>query len=75
MVNLKTQFNFVRLLQKLKEVLEENKTLKVLNLDSNEFTAEKVCGLVQATLKNKTLLELRASNQVTGRDKVVTCFK
>ncbi|XP_014668786.1 PREDICTED: tropomodulin-1-like [Priapulus caudatus] len=49
--------------EKLCDALEENKTLKVLNLDSNQFTAAKVRDLVKATVKNMTLLELRATNQ------------
>ena len=47
-------------------MLEENKTLLTLNIESNLLTGLVVADIVRATLTNKTLIDLRLSNQVSG---------
>lgn len=45
-------------------MLEENKTLLTLNIESNLLTGSLVAEVVRATLKNQTLIDLRLANQV-----------
>jgi hypothetical protein len=45
-------------------MLEENKTLLTLNIESNLLTGTVVADICRATLKNQTLMDLRLSNQV-----------
>lgn len=45
------------------EMLEENKTLLTLNIESNRLTGTVIADVVRSTLKNKTLIDLRLSNQ------------
>jgi hypothetical protein len=45
-------------------MLQENKTLLTLNIESNLLTGTVVADICRATLKNQTLLDLRLSNQV-----------
>ncbi|XP_055332694.1 tropomodulin-like isoform X2 [Paramacrobiotus metropolitanus] len=47
----------------LAQALEENKTLKTLNVETNYLAGETVVELIRALLKNQTVLEFRASNQ------------
>ena len=56
-------FCFV-VLQKLAEALSENKTLKVLNVESNFISGESIVELMKAINKNQALQELRVANQV-----------
>ena len=51
-------------LQKLAEALSENKTLKVLNVESNFISGESIVELMKAINKNQALQELRVANQV-----------
>lgn len=44
-------------------MLEENKTLLTLNIESNLLTGPLVAEIVRATLKNQTLIDLRLANQ------------
>lgn len=52
------------ILKKIVDLLEENKTLLTLNIESNLLTGAVVADIVRATLKNQTLIDLRLSNQV-----------
>ncbi|CAF0774569.1 unnamed protein product [Brachionus calyciflorus] len=45
------------------EMLEENKTLLTLNIESNLLTGLVIADVCRATLKNQTLIDLRLSNQ------------
>jgi hypothetical protein len=45
-------------------MLEENKTLLTLNIESNLLSGSMISEICQATLKNQTLIDLRLSNQV-----------
>ena len=51
-------------LQKLAEALSENKSLKVLNVESNFISGESIVELMKAINKNQALQELRVANQV-----------
>lgn len=44
-------------------MLEENKTLLTLNIESNLLTGQLVADICRATLKNQTLIDLRLANQ------------
>ena len=46
-------------------MLEENKTLLTLNVESNLLTGPLVAEICRATLKNQTLIDLRLANQVS----------
>ena len=46
------------------DCLEFNSSLRSLTLDSNSISPETVVKIIAATAKNKTLEELRCSNQV-----------
>ena len=46
-------------------VLSFFNSLRSLNLDSNAISGESIVKIISATSKNKTLQELRCSNQVT----------
>lgn len=46
------------------ECLKENKTLKILNIESNFITGEFLVEILKAINVNKTVEELRAANQV-----------
>jgi tropomodulin len=46
------------------DLLEENKTLLTLNIESNLLTGLVIADICRATLKNQTLIDLRLSNQV-----------
>lgn len=45
------------------EMLEENKTLLTLNVESNRLTGAVIADICRATLANQTLVDLRISNQ------------
>jgi hypothetical protein len=45
-------------------MLEENKSLLTLNIESNLLTGTVIGDICRATLKNQTLIDLRLSNQV-----------
>lgn len=45
------------------DMLEQNKTLLTLNIESNLLTGPVVADICRATLKNQTLIDLRLSNQ------------
>ncbi|CAF1198026.1 unnamed protein product [Rotaria sp. Silwood1] len=47
----------------LAELIEANKTLKTVNVQSNRLTGPVITEIVRSTLKNQTLIELRLSNQ------------
>lgn len=47
------------------DMLEQNKTLLTLNIESNLLTGLVVADICRATLKNQTLIDLRLSNQVS----------
>lgn len=61
---MKIVFDKVIILQKLAEALSENKTLKVLNVESNFISGEAIVEIMKAINKNQTLQELRVANQV-----------
>ena len=44
-------------------MIEENKYLVTLNIESNLLTGTVIADLCRATLKNQTLVDLRLSNQ------------
>jgi len=44
--------------------LEKNTSLRALTLDSNAISAENIVKIIAATSINKTLQELKCSNQV-----------
>ena len=44
-------------------MLRENKTLLTLNIESNRLTGPVIADVCRATLINKTLIDLRLSNQ------------
>lgn len=44
-------------------MLEANKTLLTLNIESNRLTGAVLGDICRATLKNQTLIDLRLSNQ------------
>ena len=50
-------------------MLEANKTLLTLNIESNLLTGTVVADICRATLKNQTLIDLRLSNQVSWQIK------
>jgi hypothetical protein len=52
--------------QSLAEAMAENKTLKILNVESNFISGESIVELMKAINKNQTLQELRVANQVQG---------
>lgn len=54
-------------LKGLVNVVEENESLKNLNVESNFLSGELLAQLIRATLKNQTLVELHAENQVRKR--------
>lgn len=45
------------------DMLSENKTLLTLNIESNRLTGTVIADICRATLVNKTLIDLRLSNQ------------
>ncbi|GAU94139.1 hypothetical protein RvY_05966-2 [Ramazzottius varieornatus] len=45
------------------QALEDNKTLKIFNVETNYISGDVQVELVKALLKNQTLLEFRAANQ------------
>lgn len=45
------------------DMLEENKTLLTLNIESNLLSAQMIAEIIKATLNNQTLIDLRLSNQ------------
>ena len=47
-------------------MLEENKTLLTLNIESNLLSGALVAEICRATLKNQTLIDLRLANQVSS---------
>ena len=47
------------------DMLEENKTLLTLNIESNLLSAQMIAEIIKATLNNQTLIDLRLSNQVS----------
>lgn len=51
-------------MQGLIEVLEKNKSLTVLNVESNFLSGDLLAKLLRATLANQTLIEFHAENQV-----------
>lgn len=48
----------------LVDALEKNKTLTSLNIESNFISGEMLAKLMKATLKNQSLVEFHAANQV-----------
>lgn len=48
----------------LSEAIEKNKTLRVLNVETNFISPAVIVNLVRALLKAKSIEEFRASNQV-----------
>ena len=56
-----------RKFQKLVEALPENKTLTILNLESNFLSGELIVEIMKAINKNQTVVELRVANQVRGQ--------
>ncbi len=46
-------------------MLEENKTLLTLNIESNLLSSGLLSEIVKATLNNQTLIDLRLANQVS----------
>jgi tropomodulin len=55
--------NIYTFAQTIVGMLEENKSLLTLNIESNLLTGAVVADIVRATLKNQTLIDLRLSNQ------------
>ena len=51
------------LFQMVCDMLGENKTLLTLNIESNRLTGSVIADVCRATLVNKTLIDLRLSNQ------------
>lgn len=51
----------------LADALEKNKTLRVLNVETNFINPPVIVKLVSSLLKVKTIEEFRASNQVRSR--------
>ena len=54
----------VALLQKLGEALKENKTLTLLNVESNYISGDGILTIIEGMNKNQIVQELRVSNQV-----------
>lgn len=50
----------------LAEVIQKNKTLRVLNVETNFISPAVIVTLVRALLKVKSIEEFRATNQVSG---------
>lgn len=48
----------------LLDILQDNTTLVALNLETNYLSGEFLTSLFKAMLKNQTIEEIRASNQV-----------
>ena len=55
------------LVQLLKAVLEANKSLTFLNLESNFLSGMVIVELVQAINKNQTIIDFKVANQVGPR--------
>jgi tropomodulin len=53
------------LLQPLIEAVENNETLRVINLETNYISGDFFSRLFKAALKNQTLEEVKAVNQVS----------
>ncbi len=51
-------------LQKLGEALAENKTLTLLNVESNYISADGIIQIIEGMNKHQNIQELRVSNQV-----------
>lgn len=52
-------------IEPLIDILEENESLRVLNLETNYLSGEFFAKLFQAALKNQTLEEVKAVNQAS----------
>lgn len=59
------------LFQTLAKALEDNKTLKNLNIESNFISGEAILEIMKAINKNMTVIEFRITNQVNNVDKKI----